>query len=115
MIFGWIFGGPSDQNSNKIAYKFVYFFDAVFLTSFLANLIDFGRFEEAPERPGAAPRAFPERPERLPERLRRILGHPGASGVDFSSIFDGFLVDFRSIFNGFFIDFSVDFLYFFRF
>ena len=74
--------------------------------------MDFGRSEEAPERPGAVPRAFPERPERLPERLRRILGHPGASGVDFWSIFDGFLDDFRSIFDKFLIDFSVDFWYF---
>ena len=76
---------------------------------FGGTLIDFGRSEEARERPGAVPRAFPERPERLPERLRRILGHPVASGVDFSSIFDGFLNDFHSIFNEFLIDFSVDF------
>ena len=48
-----------------------------------AIFMDFGRFEEASERPGAVPSAFPERPERLPERLRRILGHPGASWVDF--------------------------------
>ena len=47
------------------------------------NFIDFGRSEEAPERPGAVPGAFPERPERLSERVRRIMGFPGASGVDF--------------------------------
>ena len=79
------------------------------MTFFGGNLIDFGRSEEAPERPGAVPRAFPERPERLPERLRRISGYPVASGVDFSSIFEGFLNDFRLIFDQFLIDFSGDF------
>ena len=97
--FERIFGGPSDQNSNKIAKKFVYFFDAVFMTFLGAILMDFGRFETLSEGPGAVPSAFPERPERHPERLRRILGHPGASRVDFSSILDGFLDDFRSIFD----------------
>ena len=107
--FEWIFGGPSDQNSNKIAKKFVYFFDVVFMPLFVANSLDFGRSEEDPERPGAVPRAFSERPERLPERLRRILGHPGAFGFDFWSILDGFLNDFRSIFDEFLLDFLVDF------
>ena len=71
--------------------------------------MDFGRFETLSERPGVVPSAFPERPERHPERLRRILGLPGASGVDFSSILDGFFNDFRSIFDEFFNDLSIDF------
>ena len=53
------------------------------MTFFGGNLIDFGRSEEAPERPGAVPGAFPERPEPLPERLQRFLGYPVASWVDF--------------------------------
>ena len=53
--FEWIFGGTSNQNSNEIAYKFVYFFDAVFMTFLGAILMDFGRFETPSERPGSDP------------------------------------------------------------